>query len=243
LQGELFTGYLPERKVIQELYAPVFAPKQRWVDVESVTEHPEVTNETVSESETWSNESRTDGYSPDGLLFRGDTSGYSISGLGRGSGTNSSSSTTPAHETRTRSREFITEYEERSVLTSRQLETLEDLKENCRERIMRQPRQHCIVQLQHEPPTPIKVADVFDAPVSDRSLELYKRLIYRAYPTGQAIDLELDTRVETILEKEKVINEPPTRTTTLKVPKTKKSPAPPAKRRKPRNQTPSDHKP
>ena len=60
LQGELFTGYLPERKVIQEIYSIYFAPEQRWMDVESVTYSPEVTSETQSESSSSSEDGRSD---------------------------------------------------------------------------------------------------------------------------------------------------------------------------------------
>ena len=57
LEPELYTGHRRPRGTIQEIHAPVFAPKQRWVDVESHTDNsgsetyvPEVVSESEAES-------------------------------------------------------------------------------------------------------------------------------------------------------------------------------------------------
>ena len=77
LELEQYTGHRPPRGTVQELHAPVFASKQHWETIASLTHHAEVWTET------------------------------------------------PQH---------ITEYEERDLVTSRQLETLGELKERSRRR-------------------------------------------------------------------------------------------------------------
>jgi len=227
LQDELFAGHRPDRAIIQELHAPVFAPEQRWVDVESVAHHEELTTENSgSETTRYHPETTSVSHEPDGIIFSGDEVGHTTSeGYWETSETEPSYNTTPEHEVVTRSKQFITEYEERDQVTSRQLENLEELKEHGRVALMRQPRQTCVFQLQHTAPIALRIADVRHAETSDELLRRWKRLINRTYRRADVLDQELENRAQDFLETKTKLDAEEFQTietTPLSVPKKKK---------------------
>lgn len=226
LQAQVYAGHRPDRGTLQQIHTVYFEPKTKWMEVESVSHHPEVTTENEgSETTRYHPETTTHSYGPDGFFSTGSEVGHTTSEAYEETiESGSSFATTPEHDVITRAKQHITEHDKRSQLTSQQIETLEDLKEHGRVALMRQPRQHCTIQLQHSAPVPLKVVDVPEAKTSDELLECWQRLIYRGYPRADVLDQELEQRAQRFLENKPVpYNDfKAIETTPLSVPKKKR---------------------
>jgi len=218
LVEEAFTGFWPARNVVQEIEHVSPWPVQHWQNItsrsksRSVAEHPEV--ETIQEhpevTTTSTSVSSSEGQGASSQRSRSDgptDSTYSYgsgSSSDRGESHQENTSVTPAYasttftppyeivtesEGETTTPTLVTEYESFTQLASRQLETLEEVKDRVRSWLVNQPQRHCFVKLgQTSQPFPLVVRFTPDGHVSAQTLALYRRLLLRNFPPGDQVD-------------------------------------------------------
>lgn len=172
LGDELFTGFWPDRKILQEIDHTIFAPVQEMELRTSTTRFPGSSSSSRSETRDEDGEEQN---------------------------TTEAFSESDPYDLTSEREELVTRYEERREVSSRQIETLEDVKDRAKAMLTVQDRRDAIMKVGQRRPLRVRVTDVPEPFVSDSTLEAWKAVILAGYPSGEEIDQAAAARVSSVV--------------------------------------------